>query len=95
MTNSCISCLVVCSYRHVCDCCVNTLENYDIFQTDAKFQRYNKHARALKLIPISAENSGGIDYELKSAVGNCMGTEFASTIKVCIVNVLKFSTFYN
>ena len=61
-----------------------------MFQTDAKFQRYNKHARALKLIPISAENSGGIDYELKSSVGNVMGTEFASTIKVSLVNALKF-----
>ena len=53
-----------------------------LFQTDGKCQAYNKLAQSLKLIPISAENSSGIDYEMKPSFGGYMGTEFAGTIKV-------------
>ena len=49
---------------------------------EGKCQAYNKLAQSLKLIPLSAENSSGFDYEMKTSFGGYMSSEFSSTIKV-------------
>ena len=49
---------------------------------EGKCQSYNKLAQSLKLIPVSAEHSSGIDYEMKTSFGGYMSSEFSSTIKV-------------
>lgn len=59
----------------------------EIEQTEGKCQAYNKLAQSLKLIPISAENSSGIDYEMKPSFGGYMGTEFAGTIKPALLTL--------
>lgn len=42
----------------------------EVEEIHLKCQAYNKMAHSLKLIPISAENSSGIDYELKKTAYN-------------------------
>ena len=54
-----------------------------ILQVDAKCNTYNNLAYNLKLIPLSAENSSGIDFELKKITfSGAEMSDFASIIKV-------------
>ncbi|XP_053396004.1 kinetochore protein NDC80 homolog [Mercenaria mercenaria] len=55
----------------------------EVEQIQTKCQAYNKLAHSLKLIPISAENSSGIDYELKkTAYNDGSVSNFQDIIKV-------------
>jgi hypothetical protein len=52
-------------------------------QIQAKCQAYNMLAHSLKLIPINAENSSGIDFELKkTAYNEGIVMDFQDRIKV-------------
>ena len=42
----------------------------------------------LQLIPITAENACGVDYELTSAVNGPSSNKFVTTIKVCFTDGL-------
>lgn len=55
-------------------------------QIEADLTEYHKLARKLKLIPTSAENSGGLDFEIKfnpNAGPNCL-LKFTTQIRVSI-----------
>ena len=48
----------------------------------AQCQDYNERARELKLIPSTAENAAGVDYELKCHLGK-MNLDVNNHLKVC------------
>ena len=55
-------------------------------QIEAKCQEYNKVAESLQLIPLTAENAFGIDYELRPMLSAVESDKFAANIKVSIVH---------
>ncbi|KAL4232914.1 kinetochore-associated Ndc80 complex subunit ndc80 [Mactra antiquata] len=55
----------------------------EVEEIESKFLAYNNMAHGLKLIPITAENSSGIDYELKKSVYT------AGSQKSTFTNVIK------
>ncbi|XP_071113358.1 kinetochore protein NDC80 homolog [Haliotis cracherodii] len=56
---------------------------------ETKSSEYNKMAHGLKLVPVSAENACGIDYELKTSYQNTMTVDFDSTIKPALMQLKK------
>ncbi|XP_033740371.1 kinetochore protein NDC80 homolog [Pecten maximus] len=50
---------------------------------------YNKLAQKLKLIPLSAENAYGVDYELKPSYLGYMDSRFTDTIKPALLQLKK------
>lgn len=59
------------------------------FQMETKSSEYNKMAHGLKLVPVSAENACGVDYELKTSYQNTMTVDFDSTIKPALMQLKK------
>jgi len=55
-----------------------------VFQYESKKLGYNKLAQALKLIPVTAENSSGMDYEIRRDPNNDNSSNFFSDVKVSI-----------
>nr|KAG5696781.1 hypothetical protein BaRGS_012804 [Batillaria attramentaria] len=60
-------------------------------QVDANISEYSKLARALKLIPSTAENAQGIDFELRSSFQEMDSNHFENTIKPALVAMKKRS----
>ncbi|XP_046327293.1 kinetochore protein NDC80 homolog [Haliotis rufescens] len=56
---------------------------------ETKSSEYNKMAHGLKLVPVSAENACGVDYELKTSYQNTMTVDFDSTIKPALMQLKK------
>ncbi|XP_060580081.1 kinetochore protein NDC80 homolog [Ruditapes philippinarum] len=60
----------------------------EVEQIQSKCQAYNKLAHSLKLIPITAENSSGIDYELKkTAYTDGTLSNFQDIIKPALITL--------
>lgn len=60
----------------------------EVEQVHNKCRAYNMLAHSLKLIPITAENSSGIDYELKkTAYNDGAGLEFQDKIKPALLTL--------
>ena len=59
--------------------CVTTL---CCLQIGSKCREYNKIAEMLRLIPITAENAFGIDYELRTTLSGLENDKVAANIKV-------------
>lgn len=68
-------------------CAEEVVLSKGIEQMEGKCQSYNKLAQSLKLIPVSAEHSSGIDYEMKTSFGGYMSSEFSSTIKPALLTL--------
>ncbi|XP_077977055.1 kinetochore protein NDC80 homolog [Glandiceps talaboti] len=62
-------------------------------ETEKHVQEYNSLARQLKLIPVTAENAHGIDYEMRSQFHNqhpdFAGIDFNGTIKPALIQLKK------
>ena len=57
-------------------------------QVGAQCQDYNERARKLKLVPSSAENAAGVDYELRFHHGR-MTLDVKEQLKVCSISKVK------
>lgn len=60
----------------------------EVEQVDTKIQAYNKQAYSLRLIPVTAENSSGTDYEMKKFSLENPSSNFEDVIKPALM-ILK------
>ena len=61
-------------------------------QVESNCSGYNKRARNLRLIPNTAENAFGVDYELSSSSANYESSNFQNILKVMHFDLAKQNT---